>query len=650
MNLVWVKITGFRRFAETTKLDVSGKLVALVGPNEAGKSSVLEVLPSVLDEDEFAASALTRGQEANSRAILESAFFLDEGDRQALSNVPGGSRVCWFKVYKYADGSRRYNLEPKLSRDLTPRRKTIAALERATSHAAINSIEVDDEEDTPVAHLMSLLEVLRNGKENLKPPEKAAIDETAASIEPHITDSMPKYIRDLPKQLRLLRKCEDLGNPWQTAVTILKQRLPQYLEFTPGERELASDYQLDEESASPSAPLRNLCIISGLDLNKLSGAIEGQDQAEVRTIISRANERLAIAFEETWSQSKVLVRFHIDGRTLYLQLEDPGLQFTSLGDRSDGLQQFVALMAFTTVKRASEPILLIDEAETHLHYDGQADLMQMLAKQAVARKVIYTTHSAGCLPEDLGTGVRLVQPKKGTNQSRIENWFWREGDPGFSPLLFGMGATTLAFFPVRKAVLVEGVSDLILMPSLLREVMERDDLGFQLVPGLSNANGAQLRLLESHGSHALYLVDNDQGGRDLRKFLIANGIEISNIMAIASSRSAVETVEDLLAAKVFLGAVNETLHMFQPESKISLRLSEVPLAGRSAALEKWCSRKRLRPLSKRAIAYNVLEQKSRKPNGRIADSKRHQAVRAVYRRLEKRFVEITSAKEGRKGE
>jgi predicted ATP-dependent endonuclease of OLD family len=60
--------------------------------------------------------------------------------------------------------------------------------------------------------------------------------------------------------------------------------------------------------------------------------------------------------------------------------------------------------------RSSEhvPILLLDEIETHLHYDAQADLAQMLAKQEIVAKVIYTTHSMGCLPEDLGTGVRFI--------------------------------------------------------------------------------------------------------------------------------------------------------------------------------------------------------------------------------------------------
>ena len=116
------------------------------------------------------------------------------------------------------------------------------------------------------------------------------------------------------------------------------------------------------------------------------------------------------------------------------------------------------------------PILLIDEADIHLHYDAQADLIQMLSHQQQAAQVIYTTHSAGCLPKDLGTGVRLVEPNKDQERSGVENWPWQK-DQGFGPLLLGMGASTLAFVPTRAALIGEGGSEIVLLPTLIREAV-----------------------------------------------------------------------------------------------------------------------------------------------------------------------------------
>ena len=112
------------------------------------------------------------------------------------------------------------------------------------------------------------------------------------------------------------------------------------------------------------------------------------------------------------------------------------------------------------------PVLLIDEADAHLHLNAQADLVSLLMKQNKAAQVLYTTHSPGCLPSDLGTGIRLVEREDST--SSIESHFWTNKAPGFGSLLYAMGANAAAFSTCRRAVLAEGPSDMIMLPTLLR--------------------------------------------------------------------------------------------------------------------------------------------------------------------------------------
>src|SRR5260370_19152141 len=97
-----------------------------------------------------------------------------------------------------------------------------------------------------------------------------------------------------------------------------------------------------------------------------------------------------------------------------------------------------------------------------------------LMNQRIARQVIYATHSVGCLPPDIGCGIRVLLGEKDAERSRIANSYWSvnpTGDEkvGYTPLLFAMGAQLLALTIPRFGVIVEGPSDAILLPSLLRE-------------------------------------------------------------------------------------------------------------------------------------------------------------------------------------
>ena len=44
MRLKLVKIWGYKRFAEPSSLDTRGPIIAVVGPNEAGKTSLLDAM------------------------------------------------------------------------------------------------------------------------------------------------------------------------------------------------------------------------------------------------------------------------------------------------------------------------------------------------------------------------------------------------------------------------------------------------------------------------------------------------------------------------------------------------------------------------------------------------------------------------------
>ncbi|MGA0606989.1 ATP-dependent nuclease [Phenylobacterium sp. VNQ135] len=413
-------------------------------------------------------------------------------------------------------------------------------------------------------------------------------------------------------------------------------------------RNLEPEYTIAELDNGIPAALENLCDIAELDIHELIAAHKADDTALVSTIERRANKSLERRFTTEWRQSGVHVTLRVRDESIVIQVVNEQEEFTSLAERSDGLRQFVALLAFAGGSWKEGTILLIDEAEQRLHYDAQADLVQMLARQQFASKVIYTTHSAGCLPEDLGNGVRFARPSaRDETRSEVRNEFWAESDPGFTPLLYGMGAGTLAFFPTRNAVMVEGPSDMLLLPSIMRAALQKDILGFQFVPGLSYADGPLHAPAIGKATGVLYLVDGDGGGESIRKRLIEKGIPKENVFSLGTSTTGGLEFEDFLHTELLLHAANSLLDKYFPNGA---RLTKVDFktSRKMDALEKRYISITGQEIPKVPFAYEVLDALTDDPSRPLLDPKRGATMTAIAERIEGRFRAL-SDRRGRPG-
>lgn len=617
MELISVKVHGFKRFEGATKMNVDGKVIALVGPNEAGKSSFLRAMIHLNNRDGFIRSGgsqeLTRNVSiADDQNIVEAQFLLDESDRRALSHVPRANTIRWFSVFKRAKGDVFYvSLTPSPERDLTLRKKVLAALKTVSS---LLPFQLNDSEQATKWDIPSLIKALDSEVETLPKELIQRIRDTGTVLKGVVSDFDGEHsdVLLLIEKLYDLALYEEAEHPAATARNILVSRKPSFLVFGDEERSLQPEYALDSMPETPPSALRNLARLAGLDLTALRTAMAEQDYGRVETLEEEANARLRRTFSENWSQSGVTVRLRVDNATLHVLVGGSQFSYVSIAERSDGLRQFVALLAFVTLEPTEQiPILLVDEAENHLHYDAQADLIQMFTRQEVVSKVIYTTHSVGCLPEDLGTGVRLIEPlDEGT--STVRNWFWESEAPGFSTLLFGMGAKTMAFIPIRFALVTEGASDMILLPTLLRQATGQSYLGFQVVPGLSSTSPDDIALLEQIAPRTAYLVDSDSGGDDLRRKLRQGRITEDRIFRLPGENRESLVIEDFIDAETYLGAVNQELHRSHG-SNIAFPWKNLPDVSRPSAVKDWCKSQGIAPPNKRAVAYRVLESRREKP-------------------------------------
>lgn len=660
MELNWVKLNGFKRFEKAT-LNTSGKVIALLGPNEAGKSSLLEALTRLNDDNQFQADIqLTRNQDfSDDHIVLEAGFLLSDEDRQAISHLYKSESVQWLYIKKPVSGKRQFELKSLLPIDILYVDRIIERFNKVLSfkttlvppknplypndfdklYKYINqedflSIEQDGQtlikelKETSTKNnllssqiknnlnnLINLLSKFKNDLEELK--SKITTD----SQEPDVVIQVTMYkvsndvlklrenIDQLTQSINDLLEYDSGTDPNQQAIEILQGRIPNFLLFNQPHRELKSNFNLATlDKTKPTKALENLLKIANINVEEL-GQIYN-NPTKLHSTINKANKTIQEVYEGKWSQSEVRPVLDVNGSVLRVFIDNKDLESFELHQRSDGLRQFIALINFLEVEHAEQPILLVDEAELHLHYDAQADLIEIFSRQKFAAKIIYTTHSVGCLPEDLGTGVKFVCPLENIEErSEVKKHFWLlDKRPGVLPLLFGMGASQLSFIAIRQSVFVEGATDMLLLPTLFRQSLSIEHLGFQIVQGIAMTAKADYGLLENHAPKVAFLVDNDQEGAKYKRELKKAGIEDTRIFQLPKLEKAI-VIEDYLQKELYLEAVNHQIQKWNETGgdDYLMSIEDIPNENRPLAVKEWCEKHQLKNPEKISITYYLLD-------------------------------------------
>lgn len=619
MQLISCDINGFRRF-ENVKVNLDSRLLAIVGPNEAGKTSLLDVLSAIGDDDEIAGADLTRGVEHDpGESVIELWFSLDDHERNMANDVPIKGVPNWYVWGKRKNGTRYHYLNPKLHRDKSSREKLVDQLDRTLRNVRLRKELSEyfslpsDSADKPNEQI-TLEELIGRVREAADTETENLSIEVIREAQ-LLRDILGEQLEKLPttkagsfrKSVALIEKFardEEGRHPKDSLADRIGEKRPQVLFFSDDDRQLASDYSIDILNDPPKS-LRNLLDLADVDIPGLRRAARTDDHGAVEYIIQKANERLEQQFEDAWQQFRVYVRLRVDQEAIRILLPSAGT-YSQIAERSDGLRSFIALYSFISIEAGkNKPILLVDEAEAHLHYDAQADLVRVLENQESAAQVIYTTHSAGCLPNDLGTAVRVIEPEmsdEGLDKSRskISNSFW-EGGPGFSPLLYAMGASVLASVRSRMAVYTEGAADAILFPSLFKEAIDKQTLDFQVLQGLAEASEQDLEELQLEFSRRAYIVDGDEAGRAHAKTLRAAGIRDDEIVALDDGL----VTEHLVSPDVYIKAVNKELARSHGEASM---ISPNDIPGDAVAFAaRWCDTRGIGFPKKTKIASHIVD-------------------------------------------
>ncbi|MFC7213066.1 AAA family ATPase [Saliphagus sp. GCM10025334] len=618
MKLRNAKIRCYRRFSEPNTVRLNEVLIAVVGPNEAGKSSFLNALEELNTEESIDDADATRTREDDPQ--ISATFVLESKDYERLSHIDGAENITECTVTKIESGPLVVQPDHQLEHDLTPRKKIGELVEEVREIDVVQNRGSGRARKKRNKKIKRVVGFADNEKKYLGRTNIEVLEELATELIDLVQDSdesseHDETIVNAGKKLLDIAEHERDCSPYLVK-EVLKKNRPQFILFRDEDRNLRYEYNLRKLEEIPAA-LENLVRLGGYETEEIVEAVEEDRQSDLHTYQKKINKRLEDEFSKSWIQRTVIPNIRISGDILYLQVQkQDGEGFVPIRERSDGLRWFIALVSFLNKEDATnEPVLLVDEAEQHLSYDAQASLIDVLESQQIAQKVIYTTHSAGCLPSDLGTGIRPILPSEDREHSEIKNGFWNKGE-GFSPLMISMGLESFAFTVTRNSLIGEGPCECILLPSLIRDATAKEDLKYQIAPGVATVENSSLDELLHESGRTAFIVDGDGGGETSKANLTSSGADdeqVRSYLDFDESADSPLVLEDFVDLEIYIQAVNEELQEWQG---VEHRIDEDTISeyGRLGVLTKWCDENDIRRVQKVCLAQRIAEIHSRGEN------------------------------------
>lgn len=286
MRLSTIEFQGYKRLVDA-ECNVDGKVIAFVGPNESGKSSVLQGLQWLTDEPrQLRIQEQNRDRPPESETmVVRARYRLDDGDIEALNRLdldvdPAISRqtVTEFRFSGRVDGTRMTGLTTTVKRN--------AAVFKAASSTVveigklIDKVESlpDEERLGPVEDILRPVAVLLDpadpdwNDERIRQLSEtvSAIDQITAAVDA-IDDPPEGHVQLRAELVTLARQVSDsaeagrLADPATAMRNELISRVPKFVLFTDNDRNIAAIYPLADEGlrADPPAPLRNLLYVAG---------------------------------------------------------------------------------------------------------------------------------------------------------------------------------------------------------------------------------------------------------------------------------------------------------------------------------------------------------------------------------------------------
>ena len=593
MRLTHVRVQNYRCVRDTEWFDVEQAKTILVGPNEAGKTAVLEALQQINRPAEvkgfdplrdyprklYNSDIQSQKRDPSEIPVASAQFALEPED---LAGLPDGFAATGYSCTRYLNNKLTHWLEggPEAVVFSEEIRKDLMRLA-----AHVDGRADEDAEPGLAADLEDVIADWQVGTTRIAGDRAAELRRWLDSTLEFVDENDSTQDRRHTRLLQYTRIAED----GDAALKKLNSRMPVFVYFSnyfrvrPNlhlrrfadrvEQELLDDDRYD---------YGNLCLLKllGFDARELADLGDAPDPGDdeeafdgyrspldERAIkLNAASVRLTGEIRSIWNPDPTraeadTVLIQADGQYLKVVVQDElGVQI-EVDQRSAGFQWLVSFFVvfFAEAEDAhANAILLLDEPGLSLHGLKQREFRQTISRLAEGNQTIYTTHSPFLVgPEELDL-VRVVEMTDRDDGTKVLTSVTATDPAALLPLQEALGYDLAqSLFAQQRNLVLEGLTDFWYFEATAQLLRDDDLANLNQKIALLPANTAGkvvyfATILHANNLKVAALLDSDNAGDQAAKQeTLIHTLGNKNILRtrdVCSGAIAKSEIEDLLRA------------------------------------------------------------------------------------------------------
>jgi AAA ATPase domain len=495
MKLKTARIQNYRSILDTGTFDVETAKTIFVGPNEAGKTAVLQALQQINPPegvkklDALRDYPRAKYNDITTKKVLPKdvavatvTFALDDDDLAAL---PTSMRMIkTYSVTRYIANNASHFIVgapslPKLGdvkKDLVRLAAHIDGKSAVIENGARSTIKTDK--------LNILLASLNE--------EMTLTEAKSAELKLWVDQQIPQADESEDTRIDRLLSLLSIAKDYATALKTLDSRIPIFVLFSNYFRvrplihldhlasRLESNILDDEQYDYGNKCLLQLLGFTARDLSNLGRVQEPQanqpqalqtyrDQLDNRKYqLNAASVQLTNEIRSVWKPSSTRpeadrLRVEADGQYLKVVVEDELGVEIELDQRSEGFQWLVSFFVVffaEAVDKHENAILLLDEPGMSLHALKQREFRETITRLSVNNQTLYSTHSPFLVGPNELDYVRVVELNDRKTGTKVHTTITSSDPAGLLPLQEALGYDLAqSLFAQQRNLILEGLTD-----------------------------------------------------------------------------------------------------------------------------------------------------------------------------------------------
>jgi predicted ATP-dependent endonuclease of OLD family len=499
MRLVKARVKGYRSIKDTGYFEIEKLKTILVGPNESGKTAILQALQKLnppkdiplfdplrdYPRSDYDAHIKHNGLDISKFTVVEGYFELEDVDKEKL---PDGFKDIVFvygrylnnKTWRRIDGGLKYPKYSILEKDLNR-----MATHFDTNYQIANTQSVSNTK--PSDSLNTILNgITLNTEINLDYANKIIswltsnfkyVNEDNAKEDERF-DKIKNTVNITLERIKAIDICEALmptfilfNNYFRIKPSIHLQKLAERTE-----QNLLDDNQYDygnncllkylgfsARELSTAGDTSRLNLNDPVQFEKYKAQLDDRTYSINAATIRLTNEIINVWNPQNHKKDANRLRIVVDGQYLKVVVEDELGVEVEIDQRSEGFQWLVSFFIVFFAEaddKHKNAILLLDEPGMSLHALKQAEFLETLTKLSEKNQTIFSTHSPFLIGVNELDKVRVVEMVDRNSGTKVNTSLTASDSGALLPLQEALGydlAQSLFFH--KKNLVLEGLTD-----------------------------------------------------------------------------------------------------------------------------------------------------------------------------------------------